>query len=100
MKTWFAKLPIRSKLTALTAGSTTVVLAIAAGVLGAYQTGVLRRALMQKVTTEANIVGRNSTAALAFGDRQAAREADQGKDAEKKDEPKQEVKPKVQPKKP
>ncbi|HEY7181102.1 MAG TPA: hypothetical protein VIC84_06775 [Blastocatellia bacterium] len=33
-------------------------------------------------------------------DRQAAREADQGKDAEKKDQPKQEVKPKVQPKKP
>ena len=66
MNAWFADLPIRWKLTALTALSTTLVLAIGAAVLGAYQATMFRRALAQKIATEADIVGRNSTAALAF----------------------------------
>jgi diguanylate cyclase (GGDEF)-like protein len=74
MKRWFEDASIRWKLTALMAGTTALALSLAALSLGGYEVVTFRRALDQKLTVVAEIVGRNCTAALAFGDRAVARD--------------------------
>lgn len=82
MKRWFEDASIRWKLTVLMAGNTAMVLTLAAVALGAYEISTFKRALEQKLTVVAEIVGRNSTAALAFGDRAAASDVLGALDAE------------------
>jgi len=72
MKGWFTDASIRWKLTVLMAGTTVLALGLAALGLGTYEVVTFRRALEQKLTVVAEIVGRNSTAALEFGDRSVA----------------------------
>lgn len=72
MRRWFEDAPIRWKLTALMAGTTALALSLAALSLGTFEVLTFRRALEQKLTVVAEIVGRNSTAALEFGDASVA----------------------------
>jgi diguanylate cyclase (GGDEF)-like protein len=72
MKGWFRDASIRWKLTVLMAGTTVLALGLAAVGLGTYEVVTFRRALEQKLTVVAEIVGRNSTAALEFGDKSVA----------------------------
>ena len=82
MRTWLVDAPIRRKLTLVTTMTTAVALVIAAGALGTYEVAAFHRALARKLTTIADIVGRNCTAALAFGDRSVARDVLAGLEAE------------------
>lgn len=66
MRRWFEDAPIRWKLTALMAGTTALALSLAAVSLGTFEVVTFRRGLEQKLTVVADIVGRNSTAALSF----------------------------------
>ncbi len=72
MTRWFADASIRWKLTALMAMTTAIALSLAATALGTYEAVTFRRAVEQKLAVVAEIVGRNSTAALAFGDKNVA----------------------------
>ena len=74
VKSWFANASIRQKLTVLMTLSTTLMLLIAGLALGTYEVITFRRELVQKLTTVADIVGRNSTAALAFSDSAVAQD--------------------------
>jgi diguanylate cyclase (GGDEF)-like protein len=74
MKRWFVHAPIGRKLTAVMALTTTVALLLAAMAVGVYETVAFRRTLVERMTVTADIAGRNSTAALAFGDRTVARD--------------------------
>jgi len=74
MKRWFEDASIRWKLTALMAGTTALALSLAAIALGTYEGLTFRRALEQKFVVVGEIVGRNCTAALTFGDKSAANE--------------------------
>ncbi len=82
MRRWFEDAPIRWKLTALMAGTTALALSLAALSLGTYEVLTFRRSLEQKLMVVAEIVGRNSTAALTFGEPSAANEALAALDAE------------------
>jgi len=82
MKDWFADASIRWKLTALMAATTAIALSLAALSLGTYEVVTFRRALEQKLTVVAEIVGRNCTAALAFGDKSVAKDVLAALDAE------------------
>jgi diguanylate cyclase (GGDEF)-like protein len=72
MTGWFSNLSIRSKLMLAMAASTTLALMLAATAISVYDIVTFRRALAQKLTTVAEIVGRNTTAALAFSDSSVA----------------------------
>ena len=74
MTRWFEDASIRWKLTVLMAATTAMVLTLAALAMGTYEVVTFKRALEQKLTVVAEIVGRNSTAALAFGDASVARD--------------------------
>lgn len=74
MTRWFEDASIRWKLTALMAGTTALVLLLAVVALGTYEVVTFKRALEQKLTVVAEIVGRNSTVALAFGDPSTAKD--------------------------
>jgi diguanylate cyclase (GGDEF)-like protein len=63
----FADASIRLKLIFAMALVTALALLLAAGALGAYEVVTFRRALEQKLTAIADIVGRNCHVALAFG---------------------------------
>jgi diguanylate cyclase (GGDEF)-like protein len=82
VKQWFQDASIRWKLTALMAGTTALALSLAAVSFGTYEVVTFRRALEQKLTVVAEIVGRNCTAALAFGDASAAKDLLLALDAE------------------
>lgn len=82
MRRWFEDASIRWKLTALMAGTTALALSLAAISLGTYEVVTFRRALEQKLIVVAEIVGRNCTAALAFGDKAVARDVLAALDAE------------------
>jgi diguanylate cyclase (GGDEF)-like protein len=82
MRRWFEDAPIRWKLTALLACTTALALSLAVVALGTYEAATFRRALDQKLTVVAEIVGRNTTAALAFSDRAAAKDVLVALDAE------------------
>jgi diguanylate cyclase (GGDEF)-like protein len=70
----FADASLRRKLTVAMALATMTALLLSAVGLGAYEIVTFRTALVQKLTTIADIVGRNCAAALAFGERSNARE--------------------------
>jgi diguanylate cyclase (GGDEF)-like protein len=70
----FADASIRRKLTIAMALATLLALLLSGVALGAYEIVTFRRSLVQKLTTIADIVGRNCTAALAFGERSTARD--------------------------
>ncbi len=74
MMTPFRDTSIRGKLTLMVALPTIVALLLAASALAAYEVFTYQRAIDQKLVTVANIVGRNSTAALTFGDAAVARD--------------------------
>ncbi|HUR33185.1 MAG TPA: CHASE sensor domain-containing protein [Vicinamibacterales bacterium] len=82
MKRWFEDASIRWKLTALMAGTTALALGLAALSLGTYEVATFRRTLEQKLIVVSEIVGRNCTAALAFGDKTVARDVLAALDAE------------------
>ena len=63
----FADASIRLKLIFAMALVTVLALLLSAVALGAYEVVTFRRALEQKLTIIADIVGRNCQAALAFG---------------------------------
>ena len=74
MKVPFRHLSIRSKLTAMQlVASGVAVLLLFALVLG-YQAFLLRYEIVQKVASLSEVVGKNSAAALTFGDRKSAQE--------------------------
>jgi diguanylate cyclase (GGDEF)-like protein len=64
----FADASIRRKLTLAMAFTALSALAVVATTLAAYEIVTFRRGLAQRLTSIADIVGRNSTAALTFGD--------------------------------
>jgi len=74
MTRWLADTPIRRKITVLMVVTAALALLGAGAALGGYEVITFRRALAQKLTTVADIIGRNCTAALAFGDKTAARD--------------------------
>ena len=74
MKIRFHNLSIRSKLTAMQlVASGVAVLLLFALVLG-YQAFMLRYEIVQKVASLSEVVGKNSAAALTFGDQKSAQE--------------------------
>jgi diguanylate cyclase (GGDEF)-like protein len=74
MTRWRADTPIRRKLTVLMVVTAAFALVGAGAALGGYEIITFRRALAQRLTTVADIIGRNCTAALAFGDKTVARD--------------------------
>ena len=72
LRNWFARAPIRRKLAFVIATTMTAALLLAASALGGYELTTSRRELVEKTTVTADIVGRNTTAALTFGDRSVA----------------------------
>jgi diguanylate cyclase (GGDEF)-like protein len=74
MTGWLADTPIRRKITVLMVVTAALALVGAGAALGGYEVITFRRALAQKLTTVADIIGRNCTAALAFGDKTVARD--------------------------
>jgi diguanylate cyclase (GGDEF)-like protein len=74
MTRWLADTPIRRKITVLMVVTAALALVGAGAALGGYEVLTFRRTLAQKLTTVADIIGRNCTAALAFGDQTVARD--------------------------
>jgi len=74
MTRWLADTPIRRKITVLMVVTAALALVGAGAALGGYEVLTFRRTLAQKLTTVADIIGRNCTAALAFGDKTVARD--------------------------
>jgi signal transduction histidine kinase/ActR/RegA family two-component response regulator/HAMP domain-containing protein len=71
---WLRDLPIRRRLTLVIVLTCTVVLLIACGVLAAYELNDYRRTLVRDTTVLADILSKNTRAALAFQDETAAEE--------------------------
>jgi len=65
---------IRTKLSLLIVGTTSVALILAGGALLGYESRQYRTAATREMSALAEIVAAGSTAALSFGDKQAARE--------------------------
>src|SRR5215204_4983301 len=82
MSTRFADASIRLKLIFAMGIVTVLALLLSAVALGAYEVGTFRRALEQKLTVIADIVGRNCQVALAFGTPKDASELLAALDAE------------------
>ena len=78
----FLDLPIRRKLTLLMMASSGVALLAATISFVAYDRIQYRGALARNLTALAEVIGKNSTAALAFGDTQAAEEILAGLEAQ------------------
>ncbi len=74
MRRWFSRASIRRKLTFVIASTTTTALVLAAAALGGYERTTARRELVENTTVTADIVGRNTTAALTFGDHAVAKD--------------------------
>lgn len=72
LRSWLESLPIRGKLMLLASFASGIALLLAGVVLtiADYQSG--RSALLQRLQTQAEITARNSSAALAFDDAEAA----------------------------
>ncbi len=71
---WLQNLPIRKKLTLVILMTCAAVLAVACALLVAYERHDFRRAIVRDTTVLAEILGKNTRAALAFQDEAAARE--------------------------
>jgi len=72
--TTFANLPIKRKLLIVIVATCSCAVLLTAGLIGAYDTVMFRRSLVQELRQVADIVGLNSTATLAFKDQPAALE--------------------------
>jgi signal transduction histidine kinase len=70
----FQDIPIRRKLTLISLLTSGVALLLACAMLAGYEVVMFRRGMVRGLTTLAEIVGTNSTAALLFNDQQAAGE--------------------------
>jgi signal transduction histidine kinase/ActR/RegA family two-component response regulator len=68
----FRDLPIRQKLTLVTVLSSIAVLLLATVAFVAYELVTFRHAMVHKLSTEAELLGANSAAALVFDDKEAA----------------------------
>src|SRR5437016_636613 len=68
----FRDFPIRRKLTLANALTSAVALLIASLGFGAYERYAYRQSLVHRLTTQAEIVGKNSAAAVVFNDRTSA----------------------------
>src|ERR1700674_292254 len=71
---WFGNLSLARKLTAIGVVTSTASLVVACAALLAYDVSSSRQRLVRDTGLLADVVGANSTAALAFGDAQGARE--------------------------
>jgi two-component system sensor histidine kinase/response regulator len=69
---WFATLSLARKLTAISVITTTATMLVACGAFFAYDVSMSRERLVRDMWTLADVVGQNSTAALAFGDAKGA----------------------------
>jgi signal transduction histidine kinase/DNA-binding response OmpR family regulator/HPt (histidine-containing phosphotransfer) domain-containing protein len=78
VKRWFAHLSIARKLTAIGVATSTASLILACAVFMAYDASSSRERLVRDMSMLADVIGRNSTAALAFGDTEAARDTLRG----------------------
>ena len=74
VKAWFAHLSLARKLTAISVVATVASLILACAVFFAYDFSSSRERLVRDMGMLADVIGRNSTAALAFGDAKAAEE--------------------------
>jgi two-component system sensor histidine kinase/response regulator len=70
----FSNMSIRAKLTMLVVLTSTIVLFLASGVFIASDIVKTRKAMVEDLTVLADVIGRNSAAALAFNDEAAASE--------------------------
>ena len=68
----FSTSSIKRKLIAISIGASGIALALAGGALGVNDLLVDKRSLVNRVSTQANIIGANSAAALVFNDRKSA----------------------------
>ena len=73
-KSWFAHLSVVRKLTAIGVLTSTVALILACAVIFAYDLSTSRQRLIRETGMLADVIGKNSTAVLAFGDAKAAGE--------------------------
>lgn len=74
VKAWFRNQSVTSKVTSLVLSTSAVALFIAGAVFAAYDYATTRARLVRDVTLLADIVGRNSTAALTFRDPVASKD--------------------------
>ncbi len=72
IKGWFAHLSLARKLTAISVVATIASLILACAVFLAYDYSSSRQRLVRDTGMLADVIGRNSTATLAFGDAAAA----------------------------
>jgi signal transduction histidine kinase/CheY-like chemotaxis protein len=78
IKAWFARLPLAHKLTAISMATTCAALALVSAVFVTYDISTSRERLVTNIGMLADVVGRNSTAALAFADSKAAADTLEG----------------------
>jgi len=71
---WFQDLPIRRKLTLLIVATGSIALVLASVALLIFKSMDLRKETIGEISTLAEVIGANTTAALTFRDRQAAEE--------------------------
>jgi two-component sensor histidine kinase/HAMP domain-containing protein len=71
---FFRNLSIKRKLTLIDLLTTTIALCVACGAFIVYERVSFRRTVLRELTVTAEIIGRNSTAALAFDDARTAEE--------------------------
>jgi signal transduction histidine kinase/ActR/RegA family two-component response regulator/HAMP domain-containing protein len=71
---WLRDLPIRRKLTLMILLTCSLVLFLVCGVLGAYQIFDSRRAMVRNTTVLADVLAKNTQAALTFQDENAAQQ--------------------------
>src|ERR1041385_5004018 len=72
LRKWFVSLSLARKLTAIGVVSSGASLALACLVIGALDSGSMHVRLIRDTALLANVVGTNSTAAIAFDDRESA----------------------------
>jgi two-component system, sensor histidine kinase and response regulator len=78
LQRWFGRLSLARKLTAISLITSGTALVMASSVLVAYDISSSRSALVRDIGLLAGVVGRNSTAAIAFADAAAATQTLQG----------------------
>jgi len=74
LRHWYANLSLSRRLTALGVATSAISLFVAATAMLAFDMSSARQRLIRDTTLLADVIGANSTAALAFGDSQAATE--------------------------
>src|SRR5687768_8741419 len=77
-KAWFAPLSLARKLTAISVITAGASLILACAVFFAYDFSTSRDRLVRDMAMLADVIGRNSTAAIAFGDEKGAGETLKG----------------------